>query len=107
METCNVNKQFSISDVKKPELNILIGSILLGQLIDSPWGTDPDGTIRMDRVITLYNWGLGGFNKNNIATATPEKIYKSIPATTLNYIRKMMGKGGALDIIEISLPQVG
>lgn len=99
-------RAITVADNLKPELNILIGSIILGQLIDQPWGKDADGTIRMDRVIPYYNWGLKGFNNNKIATSTPENIYKNIPSVTLSYIRKMMGKGGALDIIITSLPQV-
>jgi len=85
-------------DLQNPELNILIGSIILGQYIDKPWGTDPDGNIRMDRVISLYNWGPKGFKNNAIATKNLQQILISIPATTKAYIEKMLGKNGALDI---------
>jgi len=86
------------ADLQNPELNILIGSIILGQYIDKPWGADADGNIRMDRVIALYNWGLKGFNNNNIATKTLPQILTSIPSTTKTYIQKMLGKNGALDV---------
>ena len=43
------------TDLQNPELNILIGSIILGQYIDETWGSDPDGKIRMDRIIAKYN----------------------------------------------------
>jgi soluble lytic murein transglycosylase-like protein len=85
-------------DLQNPELNILIGSIILGQYIDKTWGTDPDGNIRMDRVISLYNWGPKGFKNNAIATKNLQQILVSIPSTTKAYIEKMLGKNGALDI---------
>jgi soluble lytic murein transglycosylase-like protein len=85
-------------DLQNPELNILIGSITLGQYIDKSWGTDKDGNIRMDRVIALYNWGLGGFNKNKIAERDLTGVLANIPSTTKVYIQKMLGKNGALDI---------
>lgn len=85
-------------DLQNPELNILIGSIILGQYIDKEWGTDPNGTIRMDRIIALYNWGIGGFKKNDIATKNLQQVMASIPAGTKGYIEKMLGKNGALDI---------
>lgn len=85
-------------DLQNPELNILIGSITLGQYIDKPWGTDKDGNIRMDRVIALYNWGIGGFNKNKIGERDLTGVLANIPSTTKVYIQKMLGKNGALDI---------
>lgn len=85
-------------DLQNPELNILIGSIILGQYIDKEWGTELDGTIRMDRIIALYNWGIGGFKKNGIATKNLQGVIANIPDGTKGYIQKMLGKNGALDI---------
>ena len=82
----------------KPELNILIGTLYIGQYIDSTWGTEKDGTIRMDRVITYYNWGKGGFDKNNLNIANLERIMSIVPDETTGYIKKMIGKNGALDV---------
>jgi len=87
------------ADLVKPELNILIGSIILGQYIDEAWGTDPDGKIRMDRIIAKYNWGIGGFKKNGIATKDLKGVLANIPSTTKTYVEKMLGKNGALDIV--------
>lgn len=86
------------ADLVKPELNILIGSIILGQYIDEPWGTDPDGTIRMDRIIAKYNWGIAGFKRNEIAKKNLKDVMANVPAVTKTYIEKMLGKNGALDI---------
>ena len=86
------------ADLQNPELNILIGAITLGQYIDKTWGTDPNGNIRMDRIIALYNWGLGGFNKNSLGTKDVQGVMANVPAITKTYIQKMLGKNGALDI---------
>jgi len=86
------------ADLQNPELNILIGSIILGQYIDQSWGTDADGTVRMDRIIALYNWGIGGFKKTGIATKSLPDVLASVPTITKAYIQKMLGKNGALDI---------
>ena len=47
------------ADQLKPELNITIGSIILGQLIDQAWATDANG-LHLDRVISVYNAGAYG-----------------------------------------------
>jgi len=86
------------ADLQNPELNILIGSIILGQYIDETWGKDPDGKIRMDRIIAKYNWGIGGFKKNGLATKDLQGVLANVPSTTKTYIEKMLGKNGALDI---------
>lgn len=85
------------ADLQNPELNILIGSIILGQYIDESWGTD-NGKIRMDRIIAKYNWGSGGFRKNGLATKDLQGVLANIPSITKTYIEKMLGKNGALDI---------
>jgi soluble lytic murein transglycosylase-like protein len=87
------------ADLQNPELNILIGSIILGQYIDTTWGKDADGKIRMDRIIALYNWGSGGFKERGIATKSIKDVLASVPSTTKAYIEKMLGKNGALDIV--------
>jgi soluble lytic murein transglycosylase-like protein len=86
------------ADLQNPELNILIGSIILGQYIDEVWGKDPDGKIRMDRIIAKYNWGLKGFKENGLATKNIKDVLANVPLTTKTYIEKMLGKNGALDI---------
>ena len=91
-------RKLTQKDLQNPELNILIGSIILGQLIDEPWGKDADGNVRMDRVIAHYNWGLGGFNRTGIAKKDLKGVLASVPSVTKTYINKMLGKNGALDI---------
>ena len=88
------------ADQIKPELNILIGSIVLGQLVDTNWGTQ-DGVIRLDRVISVYNAGAYGDTGKKARLGnypTPSSLANAVNSTTRAYIQKIMGKDGALDI---------
>ena len=90
-------RKITQADLINPELNILIGAITLGQLMDKTWGTE-NGNIRMDRIIAWYNWGQGGFNRNSLDTKDLQGVLANIPAITQAYIKKMLGKNGSLDI---------
>jgi soluble lytic murein transglycosylase-like protein len=88
------------ADQIKPELNILIGSIVLGQLVDTTWGTQ-DGVIRLDRVISVYNAGAYGDTGKKARLgnhASPLALANVVNTTTASYIKKIMCKDGALDI---------
>lgn len=90
------------ADQLKPDLNILIGSIVLGQLIDTDWGTE-DGEIKMDRVISVYNagaYGDTGKKARSKAYKTPSALAGVVNPITRSYISKMMGKDGAIDIVK-------
>jgi len=99
-----------------PELNILIGSIYIGQYADSlfqgkkefgDWGMS-GGLIHMDRIIVHYNTGGGG-NDGKLARSgkyTPDQLAGSINSTTATYIRKFLGVDGAMDIITSDLKDV-
>jgi hypothetical protein len=96
------------ADQIKPELNILIGSIVLGQLVDTSWGTQ-DGVIRLDRVISVYNAGPYGDTGKKARLgnhASPLALANVVNATTRAYIQKIMGKDGALDIASSDLKDV-
>jgi len=88
------------ADQLKPELNILIGSIILGQLIDTDWGTE-DGEIKLDRVIAVYNagaYGDTGKKARSKAYKTPKELASAVNSTTSAYIKKILGTSGALDL---------
>jgi len=88
------------ADQLKPELNILISSIVLGQLVDTDWGTE-NGQIKMDRVIAVYNAGAFGDTGKKARSkqyATPYDLSQVVNPVTKSYIAKMMGRDGALDI---------
>jgi hypothetical protein len=86
------------ADQLKPELNILIGSIILGQLVDTGWGTE-NGEIKLDRVITVYNagaFGDAGQKARSKAYKTPRELASVVNPTTSAYIKKILGLSGAL-----------
>lgn len=80
----------------KPELNILIGAIYLGLLIDEETHTK-NGVkeCRLDYVIARYNRGYYRFNKNTKPTGTVNEICEKLGAC--NYIKKIMGVNGILE----------
>ena len=93
------------ADQLKPELNILIGSIILGQLIDTNWGTD-NGVMRLDRVISVYNAGAFGATGKKARLGkhrTPALLAADVNPTTSAYIKKIMGKNGALEVASTDL----
>jgi hypothetical protein len=98
------------ADQKKPELNIIIGSIILGQLIDSivdgkksakKWGTDENGNVRLDRIIAVYNAGAYGDTGKKARLgnyATPTDLANVVNSITSAYIKKIYGTNGVLDV---------
>lgn len=96
-------REITVADNLKPELNILIGSIILGQLADQPWAKDAGGNLKLASVITVYNSGMyGTWGKKAIAieSASPKALHDALAgnAVTRSYISKMFGVDGALDI---------
>jgi hypothetical protein len=88
------------ADQLKPELNILIGSIILGQLVDTDWGTE-DGEIKLDRVIAVYNagaYGDTGKKARSKAYKTPKDLANAVNPNTSAYIKKILGTDGALHL---------
>jgi len=94
------------SDQLKAELNILIGSIILGQMADEKWATDSNGSLRLDRMIAVYNAGAYGDTGKKARLgeyATPYDLSKAVNPTTSAYINKILGKDGAMDILTSDL----
>jgi len=94
------------ADQLKPELNILIGSIILGQLADEKWATDSNGSLRLDRMIAVYNAGAYGDTGKKARFGehlTPYDLAKAVNPTTSAYISKILGKDGAMDILTSDL----
>ena len=88
------------ADQLKAELNILIGTIILGQKIDTDWGTE-NGEMKLDRVIAVYNAGAYGDTGKKARSKlykTPSDLAKVVNPTTAGYIKKMLGTNGALDV---------
>lgn len=98
-------REITNADQLKPELNILIGSIVLGQLIDNDWAKEGN-KLRLDRVIAVYNAGAYGDTGKKARLGnypTPKALADSVNSITRAYIAKIVGKDGALDIIETDL----
>lgn len=103
------------ADQIKPELNILIGSIILGQLADSyldglvpdspAWATEND-QVRLDRMISVYNAGAYGktgklarFGGHPNAYLLSQALKTAGNNITPKYISRLMGKGGYYDLL--------
>lgn len=104
-------RQFTTADSIKPELNILVGSIILGQLADQGWAKDSNGNLKLSAIITSYNSGIYSkwskiAQKSN--SADPKVIHDMLQgnSTTQSYIRKMFGVDGALDIASNELKNI-
>lgn len=102
-----IERQIAKSTVIDPEFNIYVGSMYLGQYMDEPWGRDADGTVRMDRIVTIYNGGRGTFNKNSASTKTTSQLLSSgLPYTTKEYIKKVLGTNGTMHTaFNLNLPK--
>jgi len=104
-------RDITVEDNFKPELNILIGSIVLGQLIDQSWAKDSTGALKLASVITVYNAGMyGQWGKIAIKnpSSDPKVIHDALKGntTTQAYIRKMYGINGALDVASNELKNI-
>lgn len=111
-----INRMITQADQVKPELNIVIGTILLGQYIDSMhdggkkttsggqpllWARDSDGEMRLDKIIAVYNsgaYGDAGKKARSSSYPTAKSLADVVNSTTSAYIKKMLGKNGALDV---------
>lgn len=81
-----------------PEFNILVGTIILGQLLDE---FTEDGIIRLDKLVVIYNRGFfDKVSKQVMAFKGETKDLKKIlPQGTYDYIKKLVGVNGVLDIL--------
>lgn len=83
-------------DLLDPTFNILCGSILLGQLIDS---YTEKGVPRLDKIVVVYNRGAYDKVSKQISKSGKgiDEIINSIPKGTGEYITKLVGKHSVLD----------
>ncbi|OJW76297.1 transglycosylase SLT domain-containing protein [Spirosoma sp. 48-14] len=94
------NTKLVASEVMSPEVNLLIGAMLLGRLIDESTQilTLTDQLIRWDKVVFRYNAGY--FYKIKAKTFAGVLAEAKAKATeTGNYILKLVGKNGLLDTL--------
>ena len=99
------------ADQLKPELNITIGSIILGQMLDESWAKSDKG-YHLDRVIAVYNagaYGSTGKMARQLTTQkydTPTSLAAAVNPVTRAYISKVLAKDGAMDISTSDLKNV-
>lgn len=115
-------KKMTVELGLKPELNILIGAIWLGQIIDgvqnttTGWAVEKDNTLRIDKIISAYNGGsnskqaivgmtsrYGGKDVDTSTIANYYNVVKKINIVSASYISKFLGKDGAMDILTSDL----
>jgi soluble lytic murein transglycosylase-like protein len=81
-----------------PELNILIGSIIVKQLADE---FSENGVPRLDKVAVIYNAGrYGKIAKKTIShKGSVDELVGILPKEPSAYITKLVGTNGLLDIL--------
>lgn len=86
------------SDLFKPEFNILVGTIILGQLINE---FTENGRPRLDKVVVIYNTGrFAKISKTAMAhTGDTDTLVAKLPKGQADYVRKLVGVNGLLDIL--------
>lgn len=86
------------TELMKPEFNILIGSMILGQLIDE---FTENKVPRLDKVVVIYNTGrYSDVAKKAIAFKGDTKaLIAALPKGQADYIRKLLGTNGTLHVL--------
>lgn len=84
--------------LKKPEFNIIMGTIALGYLIDI---NKSNGKARLDKVVVQYNQGLYSrttktdwWKKDSV-----EQLYTKLNSVSKAYVKKLLGVRGTLDLL--------
>ena len=84
------------ADLLKPSLNILIGCIYLGILIDE---STKNGKCNLHKVVIRYNRGYFADNAGKNISDDIQTAMVNSPTETQNYILKFVGKNGTLDTL--------
>jgi len=98
-------RNITSADQVKPELNILIGSMILGQLMDEKWAS-VGGKLRLDKVIAVYNAGAFGETGKKARLGnhpSAAALSNDVNMVTKAYINKLLGKDGVIDVISTDL----
>ena len=89
--------QITKADLLKPEFNITCMAIYLSRLIDE---CTQNGKVRYDLLPSGYNIGYFGFRKNKdvLLLKNTNQLIDSSNVVTGNYIKKLVGTNGAIEI---------
>ncbi len=97
MKSPGTEQVVTSSDLFNPELNILIGCLYLGQLIDEH---QENNSVRLDKVVTRYNMGYYSFSKGSQLIGDAMDIIAKVNPVTRAYITKLIGRNGILEMLE-------
>jgi len=81
------------NDLYNPAFNILTGTMYLGKLIDEQTTL---GQLRLDQVVVRYN---RGYFAKLPSGATTDKLLENITGVTKDYILKLCGTNGIMDVL--------
>lgn len=86
------------NELFNPEFNILVGSLLLGQLIDE---FTENGKPRLDKVVVVYNRGRYDKVSKKAAkfSGSEKQMLAELPSGTQDYVLKLVGTNGTLDML--------
>lgn len=88
------------SALTDPEFNIFVGSMYIRVCLDQ---TVTGGNARIDKAIVFYNFGMYNsfYSTSGWKDSTVNDLYlnDNLPDETKNYILKMIGTNGTLDIL--------
>lgn len=87
------------TDLLKPSLNILIGSIYIGILIDE---SSQNGKVDLHKVVIRYNKGYFADGKGKDIPDTVDQALVNTNTESKNYILKFLGKNGTLDTMQLA-----
>lgn len=91
-------KYLTKTDLTKPSLNILIGSIYIGILIAE---SSNNGKLDLHKVVVRYNRGYFADKKGSSIPNTIEASLTNMNTESKNYILKLMGVNGTLDTLVV------
>jgi len=97
MKSAGTVQVITSSDLFNPELNILIGCIYLGQLIDEH---QENNTVRLDKVVIRYNMGYYSYARGGQLIGDVMGVLAKVNPITRSYITKLIGKNGILEMLE-------
>ncbi len=84
------------ADLIKPALNILMGAIYIGILIDE---STKNGKVNLHKVVVRYNKGYFADKKGANLPDSIEESVANMNTESKNYILKLMGVNGTLDTL--------
>ncbi len=90
------NNFISKADLFNPALNIMIGALFLGILMDEH---NENNSFRLDKSIIRYNKGYFAHNRGKALTGSPTELLAKFSGETAAFIKKLVGINGVLSLL--------